>query len=155
MAAPARASRTKPASPPHRLLYLIKQVQHKTYVALESALQPVGVTAVQYRILAAVAAQKRLSSAELARIFAVTPQTMIKQIAALETKNRIVRKTRQTNKRVLEMELTPAGWAALEACEAAAERVEAEILRPFSAAEQDLYRDFLVRMLRRPPAGEI
>jgi DNA-binding MarR family transcriptional regulator len=157
MSAPAvRKARATSALSPHRILYLVKQAQHKTYVALEAALQPVGVTAVQFRILAAIAAQRQLSSAELSRIFGVTPQTMIKQIAALEAKNQVRRKMRSSNKRVLEMELTPEGWAALTACDEAAEKVEAEILRPFTAEEQDQFRNFLLRMIKRPAgtAGE-
>lgn len=144
------APKANSAISPHRVLYLIKQAQHKTYVALEEALQPVGVTAVQFRILAAVSVQTQLSSAELSRIFAVTPQTMIKQIAALEAKQQIRRKVRKSNKRVLEMELTPQGWAVLKACDAAAERVEAEILTPFTGPEREQFRDFLVRLLKRP-----
>ena len=73
------------------MLYLIKQVQYKTYVRLEAALQPLGITAVQFRILATLVHGEKRSSADLSRMFGVKPQTMIKQIAILESDGTIER----------------------------------------------------------------
>ncbi len=96
-------------APQPRMLYLIKQVQYKTYVRLEAALQPLGVTAAQFRILATLSHGEKRSSAELSRMFGVKPQTMIKQIAILENNGMIERNLAKGNKRVLEVALTESG----------------------------------------------
>jgi len=65
------------------LLYLVKQVQYKTFLRLEAALQPLGVTTTQFRILVTLSHGEKRSSAKLSRMFGVKPQTMIKQIVNL------------------------------------------------------------------------
>lgn len=141
--------------PAPNILYLLKQVQYKAYLRLERALQPLGLTSVQYRILSTVAYRNRISSAQLARIYAVKPQTMFKQIALLEAKALIRRSTRETNKRVLELDLTPEGVAVLQACDAQVEALERELLSIFSPGEQAIYRELSMRMMKSmPTAGE-
>jgi DNA-binding MarR family transcriptional regulator len=141
--------------PAPNILYLLKQVQYKAYLRLERALQPLGLTSVQYRILSTVAYRNRISSAQLARIYAVKPQTMFKQIAILETKALIRRTTRETNKRVLELDLTPSGVEALKACDAQVQALEMELLAIFTPGEQAIYRELMLRMMKSmPTAGE-
>lgn len=132
---------------PGRMLRLIKEVQYAAYVRLEQVLQPLGVTAVQFRILSTLAHQEKLSSAELGRIYNVKPQTMIKQIMLLETKKLIRRRAGADNKRVLEVELTPRGREVLDACNAEGAVLEADLLKPFSKGEQALYRELLLKVL--------
>jgi DNA-binding MarR family transcriptional regulator len=145
-------------APQPRTLYLIKQVQYKTYLRLESALQPLGVTAVQFRILATLAHGEKRSSAELSRAFGVRPQTMIKQIAILEANGTIERHLAKGNKRVLEVSLTEAGRNKLRACDKAALAVEAEIFAGFEPGELDEYRALMQKLLaglrRIPPAAD-
>jgi len=129
------------------MLYLIKQVQYKTYVRLEAALQPLGITAVQFRILATLAQGEKRSSADLSRLFGVKPQTMIKQIAILENTGMIERKVAKGNKRVLEVSLTDAGRSALRACDKAAAAVEDDIYAAFEPGELDDYRALMMKLL--------
>jgi DNA-binding MarR family transcriptional regulator len=131
----------------HRTLYLIRQVQYGAYVRLEKALLPLGVTAVQFRILTTLSTQDKISSAELGRIYKVKPQTMIKQIVALEQKKLISRRMAATNKRVLEVALTEHGRETLAACATVGTALEEELLKPFSEGEQVLYREFLQKLL--------
>jgi DNA-binding MarR family transcriptional regulator len=131
----------------HRTLYLIRQVQYGAYVRLEKALLPLGVTAVQFRILTTLSTQDKISSAELGRIYKVKPQTMIKQIVALEEKKLISRSVAATNKRVLEVALTERGRETLAACAAVGKALEEELLKPFSDGEQVLYRELLQKLL--------
>ena len=130
-----------------RMLYLIKQVQYKTYVRLEAALQPLGITAVQFRILATLAQGEKRSSADLSRLFGVKPQTMIKQIAILENTGMIERQVAKGNKRVLEVSVTDAGRSALRACDKAAAAVEDDIFAAFEPGELDDYRAFMMKLL--------
>jgi DNA-binding MarR family transcriptional regulator len=129
------------------MLYLIKQVQYKTYVRLEAALQPLGITAVQFRILATLVHGEKRSSADLSRMFGVKPQTMIKQIAILESNGMIERHLANGNKRVLEVSLTEAGRNKLRACDKAAAAVEEDIFAAFEPGELDEYRALMMKLL--------
>lgn len=141
----------------HSILHLVKQVQYKAYVRLESVLGPLGVTAVQFRILTTLSTRPNLSSAELARLYDVKPQTMIKQIALLETKGLIAKRTSEANKRLLELRLTSAGERALAQLQTDSRALEAELLAPLDGQEQAQLRGLLFRLLdslSAVPAGE-
>jgi hypothetical protein len=104
---PSKSTRNGATRPPYRTLYLVKQVQYKTFLRLEAALQPLGVTTTQFRILAALARGDKRSSAELSRMFGVKPQTMIKQIVSLEGSGLIERN--RSNRRFFPAS-DPASW---------------------------------------------
>lgn len=131
---------------PHTL-YLMKQVQYKAYVRLDAALQPLGVTAVQFRVLSALSSGEKRSSAALSRMFGVKPQTMIKQIAILEQNDLIRRSVSRGNKRVLEVELTEAGRRTLEACDKAAIAIEQKLFASFETQEVQAYRALMMKLL--------
>ena len=128
---------------PQSILSLIKQVQYKAYVRLESVFQPLGVTAVQFRILTTLASRPGLTSADLARLYGVKPQTMIKQIALLEGKGLLARRTSASNRRLLELTLTAEGQAALAACQSGSQAMERALLDPLDAAQQQQLREIL------------
>jgi DNA-binding MarR family transcriptional regulator len=138
---------------PH-MLYLIRRLQYKAYVHLEAALQPLGVTAAQFRIIAALEHHERRSSAELSRMFAVKPQTMIKQIALLEAKQLINRTVAADNKRVLEVALTPHGAAVLEHCNEAAMKLETKLFAPLAKEDLGQFRTILTTLLSSLPRAE-
>ena len=144
---PSKSARNGASKPVSRTLYLVKRVQYKTSLRLEAALQPVGVTTTQYRILTTLSHGGKHSSADLSRMFAVKPQTMIKQIANLESNGLIERALAKGSKRVLEVTMTEAGRAALRACDKAATAVEAAIFAPFSARELETYRALMQKLL--------
>jgi DNA-binding MarR family transcriptional regulator len=144
------SSRSAPVStskPVPRTLYLIKQVQYKTFLRLEAALQPIGVTTTQFRILTTLSHGEKRSSAALSRMFGVKPQTMIKQIAFMESNGLIVRKLAKGNKRVLEVAMTEAGRVRLRACDEAATEVEASIFSAFESGELKTYRALMQKLL--------
>lgn len=144
---PAKSPKESASRPPARTLYLVKQVQYKTYLRLEAALQPLGVTTTQFRILTTLARGDKRSSAKLSRMFGVKPQTMIKQIVNLESNGLIERNLAKGSKRVLEVSLTDAGRAALRACDKAATAVEAEIFSCFGPGELETYRGLMEKIL--------
>lgn len=152
---PSKSTPNSGSKPVPRTLYLIKQVQYKTFLRLEAALQPLGVTTTQFRILTTLSHLEKLSSAGLSRMFGVKPQTMIKQIAILEGNGLIERKLAKGNKRVLEVTLTDAGRVALRACDQAATAVEAAIFASFEPGELKTYRALMQKLLasvRRIPS---
>ncbi|HWK49348.1 MAG TPA: MarR family transcriptional regulator [Steroidobacter sp.] len=143
----SKSTRSGATRAPFRTLYLVKQVQYKTFLRLEAALQPLGVTTTQFRILTALARGDKRSSAELSRIFGVKPQTMIKQIVNLESNGLIERNLAKGSKRVLEVSMTDAGRSALRACDKAATAVEATIFSSFAPGELETYRALMEKVL--------
>ena len=142
-----KAARATTDRHPPSILHLVKQVQYKAYVRLESVLNPLGVTAVQFRILTTLSTRPNMSSAELSRLYDVKPQTMIKQIALLETKGLIDRRVSRVNKRLLELSLTATGKDALKKLQKDTRALEAELLTPLDGDEQDVLRGYLARLL--------
>ena len=144
---PLKSTRNGAAAPQYRTLYLVKQVQYKTFLRLEAALQPLGVTTTQFRILTALSRSHKRSSAELSRLFGVKPQTMIKQIVNLESNGLIERNLAKNSKRVLEVSMTEAGRRALRACDKAATEVEADIFSGIAPGELERYRALMEKVL--------
>ncbi|MHB9879258.1 MarR family winged helix-turn-helix transcriptional regulator [Pacificimonas sp. ICDLI1SI03] len=143
----AKATQNKAPASTHSILHLVKQVQYKAYVRLEDVFQPLGITAVQFRLLTTLSTMPGTSSAELARLYDVKPQTMIKQIAMLENKELIERRVSDTNKRRLELRLTQAGADTLAECRRDSRAIERDILKILSAEEQRDLRRSLTRLL--------
>ena len=144
---PSKSTRNGANRPAFRTLYLVKQVQYKTFLRLEAALQPLGVTTTQFRILTTLARGDKRSSAKLSRMFGVKPQTMIKQIGSLESNGLIERNLAKGSKRVLEVSLTDAGRVALRACDKAATAVEVAIFSSFAPGELETYRALMEKVL--------
>ena len=142
-----KTARTTTDRHPPSILHLVKQVQYKAYVRLESVLNPLGVTAVQFRILTTLSTRPNMSSAELSRLYDVKPQTMIKQIALLESKGLIDRRVSRANKRLLELSLTATGKDALKKLQKDTRALEAELLTPLDGDELEILRGYLTRLL--------
>lgn len=142
-----KTARTTTDRHPPSILHLVKQVQYKAYVRLESVLNPLGVTAVQFRILTTLSTRPNMSSAELSRLYDVKPQTMIKQIALLESKGLIDRRVSRANKRLLELSLTATGKDALKKLQRDTRALEAELLTPLDSDELEILRGYLTRLL--------
>lgn len=130
-----------------RISYLIRRVQHRLYGRFEEILQPFGLTVTQYTVLSILGNRPALSSAQLSRRFAVTPQTMIKLIASLEAKQLITRCTTNANRRALEVSLTPQGHQVRAACEDAVDALEAEIFGALGEAQTAALHALLSRTL--------
>ncbi len=109
-------------------IYLLHQTSQALRSRLEHAFRGLGVTGIQYTILGLLDAHSGLSSAELSRRFFVTPQTMNQIVAGMTQRGLIARVSSLSNKRILEMTLTPAGRDLLARCELIADAVEAQAL---------------------------
>lgn len=131
-----------------RTLYLIKQLQYKTYVRLEDALRPLGITSAQFRIMITLHDHAGRSSAELSRMFGVKPQTMIKQIAILENRGLVTRAVAESNKRVLEVELSEEGERVLAKATAEAAALDKKVFAVLGAEEFEQYRATTLKLLQ-------
>lgn len=129
------------------ILSLVKQVQYKAFVRLESVFQPLGVTAVQFRILTTLATRPGMTSADLARLYGVKPQTMVKQVTLLEAKGLIGRRTSPANRRLLELSLTGDGEVCLAHCRTGSQAMERALLDPLDDKQQAQLREALSVLL--------
>jgi DNA-binding MarR family transcriptional regulator len=130
-----------------RTLYLVRRAQFTTYLRLEERLEPFGLTAAQYMVLSLLGHSGRLSSAQLSRRFEVAPQTMFKLLAPLRRKNLIARRGASSDRRALEVSLTPPGRRLLAACEEAVDALEEELFGVLTGRELRNLRALLAKFL--------
>lgn len=95
-----------------RLFLLLKAAQSSMRSALNDALEDVGITAAQLLILRALDQAPAISSAELARQCAVSPQAMVVAITRME-KDGLLERVKGEG-RVIETHLTAEGYRRLE-----------------------------------------
>lgn len=131
-----------------RLIYFLNQANQAVRSLLEDALRPLQMTAVQYTVLSVVGAREGVSSAQLARRFFVTPQTMNELIATLERRGLLERRENDVNRRILDMELTRLGRETVAKCDAAADAVERNVCSWMNDAQYHELRT-LVRTMAR------
>ncbi len=143
-----QASKGKGGKLPPRTLYLLKQLQYKTYVRLEDALRPLGITSAQFRIMTTLSDHGKRSSAELSRMFGVKPQTMIKQIAILENRDLVNRSAAPENKRVLEVDLTREGKRVLAKATERAVELDNSVMASLDPKELEAFRGTILTLLQ-------
>jgi DNA-binding MarR family transcriptional regulator len=125
--------------------YILKRVQHGLRAAMDAALRDLEVTSPQYAVLAFLEQSPGLSGAELARRAFVTPQTMHRIVAHLESAGLVSREPHPEVGRRLDATLTPAGRERLADCHRRVEAVEARLVAGLATAE----REQLVTLLER------
>ena len=100
-----------------RTSYLIRRVQLLVYASLSECLREYRLTPMQYMLLSLSRRGGEMSSADLARRFAITPQSMNEKIAALQRRRLIVRHVSSEHRRILRISLTVRGAQVLEVCD--------------------------------------
>lgn len=128
-------------------IYLLHQSSQALRSRLEHALRPLGITGLQYTILALLDRRQGLSSADLSRRFFVTPQTMNQIVAGLTRRGLVTRRASVANKRILQMALTDSGRELLAGCEEICDRVEREAMASVPASDLVNIRENLVTLL--------
>lgn len=128
-------------------IYLLHQSSQALRSRLEHALRPLGITGLQYTILALLERRQGLSSADLSRRFFVTPQTMNQIVAGLTRRGLVTRRASAANRRILQMTLTDAGRELLAGCEEVCDRVEREAMASVPASDLMNIRENLVALL--------
>lgn len=131
-----------------RLGNVIKQTEQALTSVKAGALREFELTVPQYSAMVALSFVPGASGAQLARICAVTPQTMATVLANLETKALIQREPSSVHQRVLVTRLTRAGQALLRKADVKAKAIEARLDAEFSAAERATLAALLERAIR-------
>jgi DNA-binding MarR family transcriptional regulator len=96
-----------------RLGYVLKRAQHALRTSIDDQLNPLGLTTAQYNLLSAVAVERGISNASLARMAFVTAQSMQGIVANLEKQGLLRRVPHPTHGRIRQSELTRQGAAIL------------------------------------------
>jgi len=131
----------KPALKPIALL--LRQIQGAMRRVTEEALRDSNLTAAQANVLTELAYGQARSNAELARLYSVTPQSMVEILASLERRGLISRSAKPNQGRAMPAELTKEGHSQLLSVHLAMRQVEQRLLNALSTADISQLRKLL------------
>jgi DNA-binding MarR family transcriptional regulator len=117
--------------------YLVKRVQLALRTMLDSTLVVLDLTTAQYAVLYHISHSPGASSAELARLSFVTPQTMIRLVRGLERKHFLLRRPAPRDPHTLEAHLTKDGTRVLRAAQRQVDAIHDRMLGSLSRAERE------------------
>lgn len=138
-----------------RTIFLLRLLQLGIYNLMIERLRPAGLTPIQYLVLSILSRRGTWSTAELARRFHITPQSMTQIVASLQKKRLIARSKSLAHGRILNIRLTPAGLRRLDRCNLAVDRLEHAVFADFDAAELTRFRELLgTALLKITERGE-
>jgi DNA-binding MarR family transcriptional regulator len=119
---------------------------HQRHISIFTLCMDRNLTPQQFAVLARLGEARRVSQNELGRQTAMDPSTMNGVVQRLIKRGLIAKHKCHTDKRMILLDLTEAGTAALEQLLAAAHNITRETLAPLSRAEQAQLLDLLRRI---------
>ena len=141
----------QPAGCVGQLLYRVRAAQMGALdqeLAQDPDLAPLEISAAQYTIISVLAKRGVDSGAQLCKDLSYDAGAMTRMIDRLEAKGLVNRRRCPEDRRLVKLELTEAGLAALPKLRAGSVRVLNRLLRGFSLAEARQIEGFMVRMLQ-------
>jgi MarR family multiple antibiotic resistance transcriptional regulator len=141
----------QPASCVGQLMYRVRAAQMSALdeaLAQDPDLAALEVSAAQYVIISVLAKRGVDSAAQLCKDLSYDAGAMTRMIDRLEAKGLISRRRCPEDRRLVKLELTEAGLAALPKLRACSVRVLNHFLRGFSSEEARQLEGFMVRMLQ-------
>jgi DNA-binding MarR family transcriptional regulator len=133
--------------------YSVKRAQQALRNAIDPALAGLGLTMAQYAALYNLRRRPGASSAELARMSFVTPQTMVRIVTDLEGRGLLSREPSQAHARVLQARLSEDGEAVLQRAQRRVDLVHAHMLEGIPAAEIERFHGWLIHIAARLEAA--
>lgn len=124
--------------------YLLRQASAASRQAIERALADLGVTQPQFLVMTMVNAYPGSSSADVARLAMLTPQTISAIVANLERDGRLARTISPEHGRIQRMALTDDGRALLTRCRERTQAVEARLAATLTPEQERGVRRWLV-----------
>jgi DNA-binding MarR family transcriptional regulator len=124
--------------------YLLRQAAAAHRLRMERILAEQSVTLPQFLVLTMLAAYPGASSADLARLSLLTPQTLSVIIANLLKSNAITRQPHPVHGRIQMLNITPSGQSLLTRCRERVRPYEAALTDGFSDEEEKIIRRWLV-----------
>jgi MarR family multiple antibiotic resistance transcriptional regulator len=141
----------QPAGCVGQLLYRVRAAQMNALdeeLARDPDLAALEISAAQYVIISVLAKRGVDSAAQLCKDLSYDAGAMTRMIDRLEAKGLISRRRCPEDRRLVKLELTKAGVAALPKLRACSVRVLNHFLRGFSQTEARQLEAFMVRMLQ-------
>lgn len=129
-----------------RAFFFVQQVEQLVRRRLDECLLPDGITAGQYMVINLIIHHEPVSSAELARRANMTAQSMGEFIKQLESKEYVTRTPDPSNRRSIQISLTPAGRKLLVRCEAKVDQAERDFFECLNGEEIAHLRFLLSRV---------
>jgi DNA-binding MarR family transcriptional regulator len=120
----------------------------------EIALAPFRLTPTQFLVLFRLKHSKGVSSAELARVTGVRPQSVAELIGPLELRGLITRKEAAEHRRILRISLSAAGEQLLARAKPVARQLEKELLANLTVPELTRLREGLLKLLANAESHE-
>jgi DNA-binding MarR family transcriptional regulator len=141
----------QPANCVGQLMYRVRAAQMSALdqaLAEEPELAKMEVSAAQYIIISVLAKRGVDSAAQLCKDLSYDAGAMTRMIDRLEAKGLISRRRSPEDRRLVQLELTEEGLAALPKLRECSVRVLNRFLRGFTPAEARQLEGFMVRMLQ-------
>ncbi|MFF1832253.1 MarR family winged helix-turn-helix transcriptional regulator [Paenarthrobacter sp. NPDC058040] len=132
----------------NRLTVLINRANGAILDTVNGALEEFDLSPTQYATLLMLGCNPGTSSAGLARLVNITPQTMGVVVTKLETRGLVMRQPAEIHSRVLTITLTEDGNRLLQSADAAIQDVERHLADSLSAPEVEHLKALLGRVTR-------
>lgn len=139
---------------PPEVLKLTRRMTMLFREALEEQLRPLGVTAAQLQLLAALTKEPGTSGAQISRFCQVTPQTTHALLAAAEQRGWVRRSPHPENTHTLLATLTPQGRRVFARGRTIGIRLQRQMLRTLTAAEVRRLEGTLARLIENLESGQ-
>ena len=126
--------------------HLLRQANVAFRTRLERALADTGVTQPQFAVLTMIAAYPGCSSADLARLSLLTPQTVTVIVANLKRDGHLEASPHPVHGRIQRLSLTSHGKTVLGRCKARVQTLEKELAASLSPDEDAVIRRWLAQV---------
>lgn len=126
--------------------YLLRQAGNAYRYRVEQALGDLKLTQPQFAVMTMLGAYPGHSSADLARLALLTPQTMSVIVANLMKARLVDRRAHQVHGRIQKLELTDYGKNMLQAAKMRVYGLENEMLGTLSKDDEAIIKRWLVRV---------
>jgi DNA-binding MarR family transcriptional regulator len=133
--------------PQNNISCLISQLDHSVGQEIAAALADLSLTTLQLQVLAELAKEPGISTADLARLTFVTPQNMSLAVSKLVDRGYLLRGLHPINSRINRLDLTASGHRILDRAVAIARRVERRTFATLLPRERKKLLDVLRRSL--------
>jgi len=122
---------------------LLRRAASMHRLRTERSLAEFGMTAGQFSVLAIVVDRPSVSSADVARIEGLTPQTISVIVANLVRRGAVVRLPHAVHGRIQRLEASPAGLELFALCDERVQRLEERLRREMSQPDRLTVRRWL------------
>ena len=126
------------------LSYLLRQASGAVRLATERSFEDLGVTLPQFLVMTMINAYPGASSADVARLAQLTPQTISLIVANLEKSGRLTRVVSPTHRRIQQMALTEEGKTLLAECRERTQIIESRLSASIPPGLEPAIRRWLV-----------